>query len=220
LDENGVRIFADEIPQEKLFGLSAFSERYGPCILVNRRNTLERQIFTVAHEYGHLLMHRSLYINRDPSNVHRDREVEEMADTFAAQFLVPDAGLRDLFEKNVGSKEVSAEDVVFLKRHFRVSFKMMVRRLQDSGLISKEVHAVLWRRAIKSEPDETKEPAPLNIDLVDSWQKVCRSQHLARKAVLSNMVSIGKLAELTGRNILEMRARVQEWQKDVSLVPA
>ncbi len=219
LDENGVRVFALNVDQDRVFGVSAFSSRYGPCILVNTKNTRERNIFTVAHEYGHLLMHRDLYVNSRPAE-QKDREMEEVADTFAAHFLVPGAGLRDLFNKNVGQKNMGVEDIVFLKRHFRVSAQVILRRLRDSDLIPSREHDDQLERLRKAEPNKTKEFAPLNVDLIDAWQATCRFQHLARKAALAEMVSIGKLAELLGKNLVQVRTQVQSWRKEISVVPA
>jgi len=219
LDTNGVRVFALPIEQNGVFGLSAFSPHFGPCVVVNNTNTTERCVFTLAHEYGHLLMHRNLYVNRDPAK-ERNSEIEEMANTFAGHFLVPEAGLRDTYAKSVGTKDTRAEDVIFLKHHFRVSFKVMARRLKDTKLISENSHAELLAKAKTWEQDDKKEPAPLLIDLIKSWQGGCRFMHLARKAVIEGMISLGKLAELIGQNILETRNLVQSWRKELSLVPA
>jgi Zn-dependent peptidase ImmA (M78 family)/transcriptional regulator with XRE-family HTH domain len=224
LDENGVRLLDLTIDQDELFGLSGFSKRYGLCILVNTRNTLERNIFTAAHEYGHLLMHRPFYRNVDLQEAaERDPELEEMADVFAANFLVPEFGLRDVWAKNAGRKEVKLEDLVFLKHHFRVSTKVIVRRLKDIGLISEKESDELMVRAYKAQPDEKVEYAPLKnekIDLIAEWKTVSRFLYLARKAALAGHISIGKLGELMGKNVLEARSLVQQWRKELAVAPA
>ncbi|HLG94808.1 MAG TPA: ImmA/IrrE family metallo-endopeptidase, partial [Bryobacteraceae bacterium] len=220
----GVRLLDLTIDQDELFGLSGFSKQYGLCILVNTRNTLERNIFTAAHEYGHLLMHRPFYRNVDLQEAaERDPELEEMADVFAANFLVPEFGLRDVWAKNAGRKEVKFEDLVFLKHHFRVSTKVIVRRLKDIGLISEKESGELMVRAYKAQPDEKVEYAPLKnekIDLIAEWKTVSRFLYLARKAALSGLISIGKLGELMGKNVLEVRSLVQQWRKELAVAPA
>ena len=219
LDENGVRLFALDIDQDRVFGISAFSVRYGPCLLVNTRNTRERNIFTAAHEYGHLLMHRDLYVNALPAE-QKDLEMEELADTFAAHFLVPVPGLRDLCRKNVGQKEIGVEDVVFLKRHFRVSAKMILRRLREADLIPSGQHDNQLERLRNAEPDNAREFAPLNVDPITEWLLACRFYHLVRKAALAEMVSLGKLAELLDQNLVQTRAQVQTWRREMAVVSA
>ena len=224
LDGNGVRLLDLAVDQEGLYGLSGFSKQYGLCILVNTRNTIERNIFTAAHEYGHLLMHRPFYKSVDLSEkMDRDEDLEMMADVFAANFLVPEVGLRDVWAKNVGRKEISLEDVVFLKRHFRVSTKVMVRRLRDIGMISEKESGEILALAYKAQPDDKVEYASLksnNIDLLSEWKNVSRFLYLARKAAVSSLISLGKLGELLGKNVLEVRSLVQQWRKELVIAPA
>lgn len=143
--------------------------------------------------------------------------MEDVANTFAAHFLVPEVGLRELFNKSVGQKSMGVEDIVFLKVHFRVSAQMMLRRVRDSDLIGSREHDEHLERLRKVEPDGTKEFAPLKVDLVDSWQATSRFQHLARKATLAEMISIGKLGELLGKNLVQVRKQVQSWRKEVAV---
>jgi Zn-dependent peptidase ImmA (M78 family)/transcriptional regulator with XRE-family HTH domain len=217
LEEQGVRIFRYQLEHEDVFGISAFSPKSGPCILLNAANTIERQIFSLAHEYGHLLMHRRYYQSSEPSvGLDKENPMEVMANHFAANFLVPEAGLREVFLRDIGQKKIGLEDVVFLKRYFKVSAQMLLRRLRDSGLVPKQdtdnLTAELERRVPAKE-----EFLPLNDDVLRDWTVVSRFKHLARKAALQGMISLGKLAELTNGNVVDARKQLQEWRKEVSL---
>jgi len=221
LDEQGVRIFRGEMPPDNVYGLSAFSRRYGLCILVNEANTFERQIFSLAHEYGHLMMHRSFYRTPEPfAGLDRDHEMEEMANTFAANFLVPELAIREVFLRNVGEKSVGLEDIVFLKRYFMVSVDMMLRRLKDLRLISAIEHEQLLGEVNRRRGDDTQELAPMSSEIIDAWEKLSRFWHLARKAALDELVSLGKLAQWLGLNVVETRKKVQQWQKEIGLAQA
>ncbi|MDA2912545.1 XRE family transcriptional regulator [Acidobacteriia bacterium AH_259_A11_L15] len=221
LDEQSVRIFRFPVDDKDMFGFSAFSLQYGPCIFINERNTLERQIFSLAHEYGHLLMHRSFYKSPEPSaGLEKEHELEKMANLFAANFLVPEVGLRDLFLKNVGEKKVGLEDVVFLKHYFSVSGDMMLVRLRDLRLLSEAEYKQLFAELDKHRGDKTRELAPMPKDFLEQWNRFSRFQHLARKAALDEVVSLGKLAELLGLNIVETRRKAQEWRKGLASAQA
>ena len=221
LDEHGVRVFRYALKEEDVSGFSAFSSESGLCIFVNESNTLERQIFSLAHEYGHLLMHRSFYKSPEPpAGLEKEHELEKMANIFAANFLVPEAGLREGFLKNVGEKKVGLEDAVFLKHHFRVSADMMLVRFRDLQLLSAVEYKKLFAELDRLRVDKTKELAPMPKDLLEEWNKFSRFQHLARKAVLDGMVSLGKLSELLGLNIVETRKIVQKWRKDIAFAQA
>lgn len=217
LEEHGVRIFRYQVEHDDVFGVSAFSPKYGPCILLNKANTTERQIFSLAHEYGHLLMHRRYYQSSEPSaGLDKEHPMEIMASDFAANFLVPAAGLREVFFRDIGQKKIGLEDLVFLKRYFKVSAQMLLRRLRDDGLVPQQDADNLAVELEKRVPPK-QEFVPLNEDVVRDWDSLSRFRHLARKAALDGMVSLGKLAELISRNVVDTRKQVQEWRKEVSL---
>jgi len=196
LDEQGVRIVRHEFPDDcNVFGVSAFSDQCGLCILVNKRNTAERQVFSLAHEYGHLVMHRELYRSPEPSGgMRKDSETEQMADVFAACFLVPETGLQEMFAREVADRRVCFEDVVFLKHYFRVSAEMLLRRLKDTELISSADYSRLLSDINSRRKDDSKkEVAPLSDRLLDEWELLSRFQHLIRKAAVKELVSVTKL---------------------------
>ena len=57
------KIFTRDFEIPKVFGFSAGRTDNGPAIAVNTSSaiSIERQMFTVAHELGHLIMHGSSY---------------------------------------------------------------------------------------------------------------------------------------------------------------
>lgn len=62
------------------------------CPLVKKireRISIERQIFTTAHELGHLLIHLANYDGKAHSE---DKALEREADLFAGYFLMPEQG--------------------------------------------------------------------------------------------------------------------------------
>ncbi len=221
LDEQGVRILRHKMEGDEVFALSAYSSNYGLCILVNSANTVERQVFSLAHECGHLLMHRPMYSSAAPTGgLPKDSVPEKMADCFAASFLVPEVGLRDVLHRDVGDKTVGLEDIVFLKQYFQVSAQMMLRRVRDLRLISDDDQRRLMEEVEKRQSDPRKEFVPLDETMIEAWERSSRFAHLARKAALNSMVSLGKLAELLSVNVSEARAKTQEWRRETDFAPA
>ncbi len=77
--------------------ISGYSDANTNTIVVNVAQSPARKIFTIAHELGHLLLHRD-YVKDDgryqllprKNFYSEDKPVEEKeADAFAAEFLVP-----------------------------------------------------------------------------------------------------------------------------------
>ncbi|WP_406442505.1 ImmA/IrrE family metallo-endopeptidase [Streptomyces sp. NBC_00631] len=110
---------------------------------INQTHTKNRRKFTVAHELGHLLLHRGrplildsdLRINyRDSvSSMATDREEIE-ANRFAAALLAPEAMVRASAAR---VSAPSADDLVdALAREFEISAQAMSFRLMNLGIIS------------------------------------------------------------------------------------
>lgn len=98
-------------------------------LYVNRAEKSDRQAFTIAHELGHWILHRDLFLRhpeRYPvlprySQANRADPLEKEANHFAAHLLVPDRLLAP----------VSSASVSLLARAFGVSPTMMGFRLRN-----------------------------------------------------------------------------------------
>ena len=229
LDEIGIRVFNWSVTQAGVFALSACSPKYGLCILVNNRNTLERKIFSIGHEYAHLIMHRRFYSLPDPQqSVAPDKTLEKMANVFAACFLVPENGLKALYRKIVGAASLALGDLVYLKKHFRVSAKMMLTRLLEIEAIRPIEKENLQAQLERIQPDPTQEFAPLSdISSADKapevagaydWNRMRRYEFLAKKAFRLELITKTKVAEVLGITFLEAMDRINIWQEEMSVV--
>ena len=111
---------------------------------VNSSHAHTRQRFTIAHEIGHLRLHKGeLYVDEarinlrdgDSSLAIKPEEVE--ANAFAAELLMPENFVRD--EISVLAKRLrgSPEDLIEkLAKIFDVSSKAMEYRLNNLGLLT------------------------------------------------------------------------------------
>jgi len=158
-------------------------------------------------------MHRSFHKNPAPTaGLAKDHELELMANQFGACFLLPEPSLREVYLPDVGDKQVGVEDIVHMKRLFRVSAKMMIQRLSDLSLLSK-TNGLQLSQEIKF--------APLSDELVKEWEGNRRFLHLVKRAAFwGGMLSFGKLAELLDVSLLEARRMMQSWRKEISFAQA
>ncbi len=93
-----------------------------PIIVMNSGLSPDRARFTIAHELGHLLLHRV------PSEGQ-----EGEANLFAAEFLVPETAIKPLLK---GLTTADFLRLARLKDQWRVSIGMLVQRANDVGAIS------------------------------------------------------------------------------------
>lgn len=116
-------------------------------IVINSNHYLNRQRFTIAHEFGHYLMHRNISsIFFDEALVFfRDKEAAEgtkiqeiEANAFAAELLMPESLLREIVRENPVDAFDDREESLLLKtaKDFQVSVQALTIRLTRLGLIS------------------------------------------------------------------------------------
>lgn len=114
---------------------------------VNKDHSPERQRFTIAHELGHLVLHKGTPVHFDRAVVHVnlrnsissqavDREEIE-ANRFAAELLMPEAFLRrdvDALRANGIADVMDEKLIVDLAGRYNVSLQAMTFRLSNLGL--------------------------------------------------------------------------------------
>jgi len=131
----GVFVFKDAFRAAGYCGFSLFDPVF-PLIYVNNSTTKSRQIFTLLHELGHLLLHTSGIDTLSGSVTHsmsaHQRRMEVLCNRFAAQFLVPD----DVFRAELRGRDHSPETAEYLAKRFNVSREVIYRKFLDRRWIT------------------------------------------------------------------------------------
>jgi len=134
LESKGAKVYSAGGP---LQAIDAFSFRHGstPVIFLNVHKSAERLRFDLAHELGHLVMHGgSLHV--EPG-----KEKEQAANDFASSFLMPRADVLGSIRGNL-----MLEDVLILKRRWRVSAMALNLRAHRLGVISEWTYSTLAKQ--------------------------------------------------------------------------
>ncbi|MFH9786532.1 helix-turn-helix domain-containing protein [Streptomyces anulatus] len=126
LERKGVRVYSLPIADREIDSFT-FPYEGRPFVFLNLSKTAERMRFDLAHELGHLILHKD-------SQKNRSRQIEQEAHDFASSFLIPADGL---YAQVVGKLRI--EDVFTLKDYWKVSALAMVERLYNLEFISEWV---------------------------------------------------------------------------------
>lgn len=123
LENAGIIIY--EIDADLKFdGITYFSDKGFPVIVVNKNFSNDRKRFTLAHELGHLLMHDE---SQFPISAFRNKEIE--ANQFASEFLMPALAIKNsLFSLKIG-------DLYGLKSYWLTSMSSLIRKAWDLNCI-------------------------------------------------------------------------------------
>lgn len=119
-------------------------------IFTNSCSRLSREIFTLAHEIGHVVlhiddMHTFVDNNITITGIGTD-EKEQEANYFAACLLMPEEDVQRFFDlelQNLEKNDLSAIDIAKIMSEFNVSFEMVLNRLESLQKIDENQKARL-----------------------------------------------------------------------------
>ena len=228
LEANGIKVLPLRVASDAFFGLSVAPAGGGPAVAVNvwERISVERWIFTAAHELAHLVLHLEDY---DVVEKEEEKRQEREANLFASQFLMPQAVFAKEWEETRGM--ALFDRVLKVKRMFRVSYRTVLYRLSETGAYGSEI----WRRfqaeakrrtgrtllkddepdalavdafrASFPEPSRAAEPEDLSpADFMED-----RLFRLVRRAVEEEEITLARGAEILGLPLEEMRQLSASW---------
>jgi len=204
VEDQGGRVLALECASDRLDGAFLFSETEGAFILLNAARVPERQLFTLAHEYGHFLMHRrrGTILDLDIVAAGEKDETEKTANAFAAAFLMPANLVRTWWARQ--SKPHWLE-LIRLRRHLGVSYRALGWRLLNLGCISAESRAQLEaREALLSQREQELFPSPPR-SVVPPLSE--RMAELALEAYLQDKITTSYLAEALEIDVVTAQRR-------------
>ena len=112
------------------------------CVFLNRKAPADRMRFSLAHELGHIVMHKV------PTD-----DIENEANSFAREFLMPSADIRRDF-----AGHVNLEKLIRLKAVWRTSIQALLFQATCTKSITKNQGTYLWRQIARL-GWRTREPA-------------------------------------------------------------
>lgn len=228
LEDNGIKVYLPQVASEGFFGLSVGRGEGGPAVVVNtwERISVERWIFSAAHELGHLLLHLDAY---DVDQAEEDAQQEKEADRFASEFLMPSKIFWAEWEEARGRPLV--ERVFKLKQIFRVSYKTVLYRVAEETK-DKQIWGKFYsqyKQRTGQTLARTDEPGAMNRHEFgrspaptakgsEEPERVRASAfmddrlwRLVRKGVESGQISMSRGAEILGLTAREMRDVAAGW---------
>jgi Zn-dependent peptidase ImmA (M78 family)/transcriptional regulator with XRE-family HTH domain len=160
LEAQGIRTGTVSMP-DSVSGLTISHPKVGPFVVINDSHSRERRRFSWCHEYAHVLLDKDA-IGMVSHVSERDDLREVRANSFAANFLLPEQGVRqfvaalgkgsasrihaDIFDEagvvaidsrtDPATQEIQLYDVVQLAHSYGVSVPSTLYRLRNLKLIS------------------------------------------------------------------------------------
>ena len=130
IQDAGIFVFKDAFQDDFVDGFCLVHEEF-PVIYLNNSSSHVRQIFSLFHEFAHLLLGKN-GITRGISQ--EDEEVEIFCNQFAAEFLVPSND----FETRLNFPKYDDKAIKELADYYKVSRPVILLKLVKKGILTQE----------------------------------------------------------------------------------
>jgi len=150
LEDMNVLVFQFSMPIEDARGFALVDE--SPAIIViNSKDSIEARLFSLMHEFGHVLLGETVIDIPEASLAIRNN-IERWCNAFSSSFLLPTEAAKKLFEEN-RAKLTDTETLNTLSRKYKVSKAAFLVKMVNLGYISKADFGKIIERYV---PKETK----------------------------------------------------------------
>lgn len=217
----GIKILAKQFNSDSFFGLSLEDINQGKVIVVNTwdRISVERRIFSIAHELGHILLHFNSVQNNLTSE---DKTEEKEANQFASHFLMPQEDFIKVWNSSANNDFV--DRVIRVKQIFRVSYQVVLYRLSEY-VNENDINFDVWKffnisymRKYKVKIDRTKElNSVLDTNsrelraLSNQFYASGRLAELVKKAVDKNIINLDTAADILNISVKDVENFKRIW---------
>lgn len=129
----GIRLEYTKIVSD---GLIKYDKK-GPIIRINQELSLNRKRYTIAHEFGHIVLDKLLKNDNGSFDTTKVRKrVEDFCSTFATSLMIPDDAIKEFRDW----KNISISNLQKKSDELKISFTPLIRRVLeqapfDSGFI-------------------------------------------------------------------------------------
>lgn len=197
----GLHIFRRQLANSEISGLCIRHPKAGKCVLVNYREDVYRQRFSVTHEVAHALLddESDVFVSFDESRWSKKDLSEIRANTFASRYLVPP----EFLHRIPYPTQWDPDKAITWANNLRINVETLANALKSSRLIADEVYLQLKSVRI---PGELK----IDPELPESLSAGTRARReamlrrglsplyvdLCFRAYREGIVSAGRLAEM------------------------
>jgi Zn-dependent peptidase ImmA (M78 family)/transcriptional regulator with XRE-family HTH domain len=236
IEGQGVRV--GSLPLDNsISGLFLADQRTGLSILVNSVQSGQRRLFSVAHEYSHLLFDRDRkgVVSRLPD---REESIEVRANSFAAVFLMPESGVRE-FLWGVGKshdiptlQEVYDEEGDAVRAQRRGPAQPMGLQFYDVAHLAfyfgVSYEAALWRlKALQIVSEEERESLAQKQAAASAFRRVLGERYAAHRQrfdrredtfqhkLLSMGLEAYRVGEISRAKLKEMAAELEVSNEEI-----
>ena len=147
LEDKNIYSFQISMPIEDARGF-ALSDKDPRIIVANSGDEIEARIFTLVHEFGHILLGETAISLAEIDN---QDKIEKWCNQFASNFLLPKELAITIFKERKGSL-TETKTLNSLKRKYKVSKAMLVYNMFNLNFINQATYKSILQRPAQDKP--------------------------------------------------------------------
>lgn len=129
------------------FRAFAIADEYAPLIFINSNDSINGKLFSLLHEFAHILIGKNNFFNDRYSAQGRVNQIETICNAAAADILVPS----DLFVEKwneVISENDAKTTISALAKYFKCGITVIARKALDHGYITSQEYTQISQLAV------------------------------------------------------------------------
>lgn len=169
IEEKGVLVLEQKMDIKEARGFSLFGDgKMPPVIVINYSDALSAKIFSLFHEYAHLVLNESGIQSIHGRQLRFDARVgaiEKFCNRFAAAFLVPKDDLLQerIVRDNLPHKVWGNDVLITLAKMYKVSRETILRRLLTFELTTESFYRQMREEWNNQVPKKTQKGGQRNM---------------------------------------------------------
>jgi len=148
LEDSNILVFQFSMPIEDARGF-ALADDIPSIVVINSKDSIEARLFTLMHEFGHILLGETVIDIPDESQANRD-SIERWCNAFSASFLLPKESISELFKEYRG-RLTETETLNSLSRKYKVSKAVLLVKMLELDYISRQEFENVLARYVSKE---------------------------------------------------------------------
>jgi Zn-dependent peptidase ImmA (M78 family)/DNA-binding XRE family transcriptional regulator len=142
-EEMNILVFQFSMPIEDARGF-ALTDELPNVIVINSGDTIEARLFSLMHEFGHILLGETV-IDFPNISISTDHRIEIWCNQFASEFLLPSKVAIKVFESE-GTMLTESNTLNKISRKYKVSKSMLCYKMFNLKFITMEVYKEILNR--------------------------------------------------------------------------
>ncbi len=158
IEERNILVFQISMPIEDARGFT-LADDVPAVIVINSKDSIEARIFTLMHEFGHILLQESgVSMPEDALSIKNIDKVEKWCNDFSSAFLLPEGFARNIFNLH-RSELIETETLNNISKTYKLSKAMLVYNMMKLKFISQLQYESVFERYKPKKPEKKEKKA-------------------------------------------------------------